>query len=168
MIGQYSQIKWRQCAAFVLSFVSFRKVLVSNQRSNPKVYWLRPVLAQFMSNEYSSVLIARAGCVFGVFFHTRQEDGFGQETLEGRQPSLDPTLENAAAFDAGNDAKILGNAAVSKFTFCIQGLALSPYFCSFLRGLKAVDASLSESSEIAKQTICRAVLLSDRLVRLHM
>jgi len=41
----------------------------------------------------------------------------------------------------------LGNAAVSKFTFCIQGLALCPFFCSVLRGLKAINACLIDSSE---------------------
>ena len=79
-------------------------------------------------------------CVFGAFFHAGREDCSLNTRSLGRDGERDQALSlvNTPAFDAGNDAKRPGNAAVSKFTFCIQGFALFPCCCSFLRGLKAV------------------------------
>ena len=100
-------------------------------------------------------------CFWG-FFHTRHEELYKKPSKNGGRVT-DPTLEDTTAFDAGNDAKILGNAAVSKFTFCIQGLALSPFLCSFLRGLKAVDKRCRVQKPVnSKLTICRAGLLSNK------
>lgn len=69
-------------------------------------------------------------CFWG-FFHTRHEVP-NKKPLKNGGRVRDPTLGIITAFEAGNDAEIEGNTAVSNFTLCVQGFALSPFSLLFL------------------------------------
>lgn len=160
--------KWRQYSVSVLSFVYFSELLVLNQLSNPKAFRLSAGSCP-VSGQYAKLCLhcTRRVCFFGVIFHTRHGDlSFEQETLEENRTSVGSNTAKCTRLCCWTWCKILGNAAVSKFTFCIQGLALCPFFCSVLRGVKAIYAYLTNSSEKVNKTICRAYLLSYRFVRL--
>lgn len=82
------------------------------------------------------------------FFRTRREELNKKPSKNGGRV-LDPTLGNTTAFEAGNDAEILGNTAVSNFTFCVQGFALVPFSLLFLDCFDCccLHAVISKTSE---------------------
>ena len=162
--------KWRQYEVIVLSFGFFSELLVFNQLSNPKAFRLNAGICS-ISGQYVKLCLhcTCRVCFWGNLSHTAR--GFELRTRNlGKKIERGCNTAKCTRLCCWTWFKILGNAAVSKFTFCIQGLALCPVFCSVLRCVKAINAYLSliDSSEKVNKTICRAYLLSYRFMRLHM